>query len=245
MHEERAVNLQSQFSNGQGKTSSLSVLKKTGVIIATGVMLFAAGMVPQTANAAAQVVQSVAGGVTENQLVAKLIGDGTPFSNVSIGTTSKNSIGLFDNFTDLGVRSNGKNVQDGVVLSTGYVNDKTDTMANDAAKTTDGHIVFIDDDDRHIYDLHLDIRLVDTMDFPLSNYREFIGFVCGILSQDSDIKEIFVDGLTNIIRTLDSDSLVRLKAKLEKLSAKHGLDFIMTMNCEPAELPDEVRACAV
>lgn len=118
-------------------------------------------------------------------------------------------------------------------------------LANDAVKTTDGHIVFIDDDDRHIFDLHYDIRFVDTMDFPLSNYREFIGFICGILSQDSDIKEIYIDGLTNIIKTLESDSLVKLKAKLEKLSLARELDFIMTMNCEPEELPDEVRACAV
>ncbi|MDR1209603.1 MAG: twitching motility protein PilT [Clostridiales bacterium] len=116
-------------------------------------------------------------------------------------------------------------------------------MANDAVKATDGHVVFIDDDDRHIYDLRYDIRFVDTMDFPLSNYREFIGFIYGILSQDSDIKEVFIDGLTNIIKTLDAESLVKLSKKLTVISESRGLDFYATMNCEPSELPDELREC--
>ncbi len=118
-------------------------------------------------------------------------------------------------------------------------------MANEAVKKTDGHIVFIDDDSRHIYDLHYDIRFVDTMDFPLSNYREFIGFVYGILSQDSDIKEMFVDGLTNVIRTLDNESLQKLIAKLEKISSERGLDFIVTMNCELLDLPEDVKQLAI
>ena len=87
-------------------------------------------------------------------------------------------------------------------------------MANATVKTTDGHIVFIDDDRRHIYDLHYDIRFVETVEYPLSNYREFVGFVCGILSQDNDIVEIFVDGITNVIKSIDNDGLLKLKAKL-------------------------------
>ena len=118
-------------------------------------------------------------------------------------------------------------------------------MANAAVKATDGHIVFIDDDKRHIYDLHYDIRFVETADFPLSNYREFVGFVCGILSQDSDIKEIFVDGITNVIKTVDNDGLLKLKAKLDSLSKSYGLDFVMSLNCDPQTLPEEIKALMI
>jgi len=114
-------------------------------------------------------------------------------------------------------------------------------MVNTSVKTTDGHLVFIDDDRRHIYDLHYDIRFVETGGFHLSNYREFIGFICGILSQDSDIKEIFVDGLTNIIETVDNDSLVKLVAKLEQLSKENSVDFIISINYDIELLPDEVK----
>jgi hypothetical protein len=93
--------------------------------------------------------------------------------------------------------------------------------------------------------LHYDIRFVETADFPLSNYREFVGFVCGILSQNSDIKEIFVDGLTNVIKNIDNDGLLKLKAKLESLSASYQLDFIISMNCEVGDLPEEIKILAV
>ena len=118
-------------------------------------------------------------------------------------------------------------------------------MANASVKTTDGHIVFIDDDRRHIYDLHYDIRFVETLSFPLSNYREFIGFVCGILSQDNDIVEIFVDGITNVVRTIDNEALLKLKVKLDKLTETHGVNFVMSINCNPEELPEELKALMV
>jgi len=118
-------------------------------------------------------------------------------------------------------------------------------MANAAVKTTDGHIVFIDDDRRHIYDLHYDIRFVETADYPLSNYREFIGFVCGILSQDNDIVEIYVDGLTNLIKTFDNEAMQKLCVKLDRLTETHGVQFVISLNCNPDELPEEIKALMV
>ena len=114
-------------------------------------------------------------------------------------------------------------------------------MANIATKTTDGHLVFIDDDRRHMFDLHRDIRFVDTANFPLSNYREFIGFIYGILSQNGDIVEVFVDGLTNIIKTLENEDLVKLINKLEKISKDNSVKFVISINCEPSELPEEAK----
>jgi len=118
-------------------------------------------------------------------------------------------------------------------------------MANASVKTTEGHIVFIDDDRRHMFDLQYDIRFVETADYPLSNYREFIGFVCGILSQDNDIVEIFVDGLTNIIKNFDNEALLKLRVKLDRLTETHGVQFVISMNCNPDELPDEIKPLMV
>ena len=118
-------------------------------------------------------------------------------------------------------------------------------MVNTSVKTTDGTLVFIDDDRRHIYDLHYDIRFVETGSFPLSNYREFIGFICGILSQNSDIKEIYVDGLTNIIKTVSNECLVKLVAKLTMLSKENTVDFIISMNCDADKLPEEAKVLVI
>ncbi len=118
-------------------------------------------------------------------------------------------------------------------------------MANEAVKSTDGHIVFIDDNKRHIYDLNYDIRFVETGSFPLSNYRELIGFICGIMSQDSDIRQIYIDGLKTVVKTIDNETLVKLVNKLKLLSDENGLDFVISMSHSKDDLPDEIRELAI
>lgn len=114
-------------------------------------------------------------------------------------------------------------------------------MTNEQAKTSDGHVVFIEHDKRHMYDLHYDVRFVETANFPLSNYREFIGFICGILSQDSDIQDIFVDGYTKVVRDVDDDSLIKLVKKLENLSVINSVNFTISISLEPEKFPDEIK----
>jgi len=120
-------------------------------------------------------------------------------------------------------------------------------MANQDAKVTDGHLVFIDDDKRHIFDLHRDIRFVEAGKGELATYREFVGFVMGILSQNSDIKHVYVDGLTNILAkdALNNETLPKLKARLDTISKVDHVDFTMSIHCEPNSLPDEIKAALV
>jgi hypothetical protein len=114
-------------------------------------------------------------------------------------------------------------------------------MANKDIKTTDGHLVFIDDDRRHMFDLHYNIRFVETGKRFLSNYREFIGYVLGMLAMDSDIKVIYVDGLTNILEKIDNDCLVKLTDRLQKLSKKHHVDFHICININADLMPEELK----
>ena len=102
-------------------------------------------------------------------------------------------------------------------------------------------IVFIDYRTRSTYNLHHKIRLVETYDYPLSNYREFVGFVCGILSQNHDIAYIFVDSLSDIVKSLSNEDLVKLLAKLGQLSKDNEFDIYLGLTCDAAELPDEAK----
>jgi hypothetical protein len=120
-------------------------------------------------------------------------------------------------------------------------------MANADAKTTDGHLVFIDDDKRHIFDLHRDIRFVEAGRGELANYREFIGFVLGILSQNSDIRHIYADGLNNILAedVVCSDSLIKLKNRLDSLGKTEQVSFTISVHCERNDLPEEIKASLI
>ncbi len=114
-------------------------------------------------------------------------------------------------------------------------------MANTAMKSANGHIVYIDDDSRHTYDISHDIRFVDTSEYPLSNYRELVGFIYGIFSQDSDIEKVFIDGLFKIVKDLEGDDIIKLAAKLKAMSEKYSVDFIIAANTDEKKIPDELK----
>ena len=115
-------------------------------------------------------------------------------------------------------------------------------MSNEAGKLSDGHIVFIDDDNRHMYDLHYNIRFVDTTGFRMEDQRIFFGFICGILSQDGDIEKIYIDGLNNIVKYMTDDDLFAFINELEKLSEKANVDFIMTISRDKETVPEALKS---
>ena len=87
--------------------------------------------------------------------------------------------------------------------------------ANEAVKTSGGNVVFLDKDLAHMYELNNKIRLINVKDFFVENSGEFIGFVCGIISQDHDLEAIFLDSFLKISLT-DKETM---KPVLDKIIA--------------------------
>jgi hypothetical protein len=78
-------------------------------------------------------------------------------------------------------------------------------MANGEVESAAGNIVYIDDNNRCIYDLNHEIRFINTSDYGIDNVDKLYGFVCGILSGDFDISSIYIDGLKKLIKKEDKD----------------------------------------
>lgn len=114
-------------------------------------------------------------------------------------------------------------------------------LANESVSTSDGDVIYIDDDKRHIYDLNHKIRFVEVSEFPLANYRELIGFIYGIFSQNSDITKVFVDGIFKIVQSLGDEDLIELVTRLDSMSKAYNVDFVLAGNVDPADLPKEVE----
>lgn len=113
-------------------------------------------------------------------------------------------------------------------------------MANDAVKTANGVVVYIDDDSRHIYDLNHKVRFVEVREFPLVNYRELVGFIYGILSQNNDIEQIYIDGIYKVVEKLDKEDIIKLMTKLKTISNNYSIEFTISANTNPADLPKEI-----
>lgn len=113
------------------------------------------------------------------------------------------------------------------------------TMANEASKEANGCVVFVDDDKSRMYDLHYSVRFVDTPKFIMENTQVFRGFIYGILSQNSDIEKIYIDGLNRIMEHTSNEDFVTFLNELDTISKETETDFTMIISCKSENLPKE------
>ena len=62
---------------------------------------------------------------------------------------------------------------------------------NSEVKEISGNIVYLDKSSQHMYELNNKVRLIDVSQCSIENSSEFIGFVCGIMSQDHDLQQMY------------------------------------------------------
>ena len=115
---------------------------------------------------------------------------------------------------------------------------------NTEVKNVLGSVVFLDKNTKHMYELNNKIRLIEVPEFMISNSDEFIGFVSGIISQDHDLQQMYFDGFLNI-SCLEGKDITETIDKLEKLSEKFNIDFILSVSMDESELPENVRSKVV
>ena len=114
-------------------------------------------------------------------------------------------------------------------------------MANAAGKEAKGSIIYVDDDNSHMYDLHYSVRFVETPKFIMDDPMVFRGFVCGILSQNSDIETIYIDGLNHIMDKISDADFVAFIQELDKTSKEAEMDMVMIISRKTDALPAEVQ----
>lgn len=109
-------------------------------------------------------------------------------------------------------------------------------QANDELNTTKGNLIFIDDDNRPMYELHHDIRFINLSEFPITNSCEFLGFICGLISNNYDIEKVFIDGIMNTVK-MTSQELADWFVRIEDIATAYDINFIITLNYEN-EIPE-------
>lgn len=69
----------------------------------------------------------------------------------------------------------------------------------------------------------------------------FLGFLCGMLSQNFDVGTIFVDAFVKLCQTELAEA-GWLFTGMEELCQKHDVDFILSVSADPDTLPDFMKA---
>ncbi|MBO6260042.1 MAG: twitching motility protein PilT [Lachnospiraceae bacterium] len=113
-------------------------------------------------------------------------------------------------------------------------------LANNAIKDANGHLVYLDKSTRHMYEINNKVRLIDVSEFNFSSIDEFYGFVCGIISQDRDIEQLYFDSFKKLGK-FDISEVGAVLDKFDKLSEKCGITFNMAMSVDEADIPDSYK----
>ena len=88
---------------------------------------------------------------------------------------------------------------------------------HDSIKNVDGNIEYLDKSSQNMHQLDNKVRLINVSEYPIQNTDQFLGFVCGICSQDYDLQEIYLDGFLKISGLEGKDISDALK-QLNKIS---------------------------
>ena len=111
-------------------------------------------------------------------------------------------------------------------------------VVNDAAKTTNGNVVCVEQGDALRFSVSTQVRLVDTDSYGISGYGEYYAMLCGMAASNHDVTHVFGDATKRIGGGLNGieDFLNRVSA----LAEDTGIQFVFTVSCGKDELPAEV-----
>lgn len=113
-------------------------------------------------------------------------------------------------------------------------------MANAAIKAATGSIVYLDKSSKHMYELSNKIRLINVKEYPMTTNEGFIGFICGIISQDHDIEMMFLDSFLKLA-SLEGEDISDTIATLEKISDKYSVNFVLSVSMDAHEMSESVQ----
>lgn len=112
---------------------------------------------------------------------------------------------------------------------------------NASVTTVTGNIVYLDKSQKHMYELNANARLINMADFPLANCDEFLGFISGVVSQDHDLEEMYLDSFLTIANMQDAEICHAIE-KLDIISEKYKVKIILSISKKEKELPDCAKA---
>jgi hypothetical protein len=96
-----------------------------------------------------------------------------------------------------------------------------------------------------MFELHNKIRLIDVTNYPLTDSDEFIGFLCGIISQDHDLENVYLDNFMKIARMAVGEDVIPVLRQIEAIGKQFSVKFIISISLTRAELPEDFQEMIV
>ncbi len=91
-----------------------------------------------------------------------------------------------------------------------------------------------------MFELNNKVRLISATDYPLKNSDEFIGFICGIVSQDHDLASVYLDSFLKVAK-LEGEDITDCVEQLEGIGKQYNITFVLSVSMAKEELPEGMQ----
>ena len=108
---------------------------------------------------------------------------------------------------------------------------------HESIKNVEGNIVYLDKSSQNMHELDNRVRLINETDYPIQNTDQFIGFVCGICSQDYDLQEIYLDGFLKIAK-LEGQDISSTLSQLNQISEQFHVNMVLSVSMAKDQIPE-------
>lgn len=113
-------------------------------------------------------------------------------------------------------------------------------MTNNSIKDAKADVVFIDDDNRYMFDINSKVRFINAGEYHILTAEMFLGFLCGMLAQNFDVGLIFIDAFKKLVKIELGETKWFFEA-LEGLCRKHNVDFVLSVSEDAEALPEYMK----
>ena len=114
-------------------------------------------------------------------------------------------------------------------------------MITSAVQTEHGNVVCIEKGNKLTFDLHYQIRLVESSQYDIANYTALKGFISGLYAGNYDITHIFIDSLTKSVGGDCDNETEKFLDWLNKFGEQHNIKFTITISDDASLAPDGVK----
>ncbi len=111
--------------------------------------------------------------------------------------------------------------------------------ANGAVEKAKGHMIFITDSKRGMYDLEREVRFIDVSDYNIAGESALCGFIKGVIAGNNDNEYVYSDGVVRIAGKPVAE-LAEFFYMLDKVANDGGLTVTVSVSATKEELPDFV-----
>ncbi len=111
--------------------------------------------------------------------------------------------------------------------------------ANAAIKDAKGHLIFITDTKRYMYDLEREIRFIDVSEYNIAGEAALCGFIKGVIASNYDNEYVYIDGAVRIAGKPVSE-MAEFFYMLDKVAKADGITVTVAVSAAKEELPDFV-----